>query len=103
MALLRVTSLGPSCGGKATFFFILQYYTCMKASVQNDSPIPLLQREVIPIPTLSVADCVIHRAAVVTFSPARSRTLFFVPVVTCVTQLQRVLISAAKAISRLSV
>ena len=93
LTLLRVTSLGPSCGGRTPYFFSLQCY--MRMSVQHYSPIPLLQREVIPIPTISVAHCVIPRAAVVALSPARSIELCSSFFVMSVAQLQRVLNCAA--------
>jgi hypothetical protein len=65
----------------------LQYY--MKMNVQHYTPIPLLQREVIPVPTISLVHCVIPRAAVVAFSPARSLELCSSSVVISVAQLHR--------------
>jgi hypothetical protein len=88
LTLLRVTSLGPFCGGKTPSFFSLRYY--MKMCVQHYTLIPLLPREVIPVTTISLAHCVIPRAAVVAFSPARSLELCSAFVVfMSVAQLQR--------------
>jgi hypothetical protein len=74
----------------------------MKMTVQHYAPIPFLQREVIPLPTISVAHCVIPRAAVVALSPAKSLELCSSFFVMSVAQLRRVLNCAAKAVSRLS-